>query len=196
MRTLTFLVALTIGGVAGAQTTHDHMTMPGMSGMSSMSPLDLAHFGDLETLSGPTFERAYLSMMIEHHRLALDMTRAALPRLKDPQVKKWAEQVLLAQGSEITEMTAQLRDFNLGSLDKGRQATMRAAMGGMLEAMNTPNPDEAWVTNMLAHHAMGVTMATLAILRADDDRVRQEAAGIARAQAQQMYEYRRWTPGS
>ena len=190
MRSLTLLVALTLGGFAGAQTTHDPMSMPGMS------PLDLAHFGDLQTLRGPAFERTYLSMMIEHHQLALDMTRAALPRLKDPQVKKWAEQVLLAQGSEITEMTAELRDFNLGSIDTARQAAMRSAMGGMLEAMNTPNPDEAWVSNMLAHHAMGVAMATLAILQADDDRVRQEAAGIARAQALQMYEYRRWSPGS
>jgi uncharacterized protein (DUF305 family) len=49
-------------------------------------------------------ERSFLSGMIAHHEGALEMARVALPDLKDPEVRAWAESILKEQDREIGAM--------------------------------------------------------------------------------------------
>jgi hypothetical protein len=56
---------------------HEMHVQMGRSGMTA-----------LRRLSGRAFDVAFLSQMTEHHQGAVDMTRAALPTLKNAHVKK------------------------------------------------------------------------------------------------------------
>ena len=80
----------------GAQETgmHDHM-----AGMMSD-----AQMGELMTASGPAFDRAFLTMMIEHHQGAITMARTELDGGTDPAARELAGAIVTAQQAEIAEM--------------------------------------------------------------------------------------------
>lgn len=201
-------LTLVLLGTAFAQTHTGHtMPMPAPTPAKPAAPasgaapamdhMDPWNTQGLDRLSGPAFDRAYLSMMVAHHEAALDMSRAVLARARDPQVKAWAEEVVFTQQSEVREMNAMFQDFKLGGVDAARRDAMKRAMQPMVDAVkNAKNPESAWVQHMIPHHAAGVVMATLALSQSGNDLVRQHAAGIVKVQAQQMYDYRRWAPGS
>ena len=88
-----FAIAPTSGALAG-------MPAHGGHGASMM--------GELAGLEKHAFERAFYSMMIPHHEAAVAMSRLILGKTKDPQVKKWAEDIVAAQTTEIEECPALL----------------------------------------------------------------------------------------
>lgn len=75
------------------------MAMSGMAGM--MGPQEMA---DLGALSGPAFDRAWLTMMIAHHTGAVQMAQAELAQGTDPQARELARAIITAQQAEIAEM--------------------------------------------------------------------------------------------
>jgi len=130
-------------------------------------------------------------MMIAHHRGAVDMSRAVVDRVRDPQVKKWANAVIADQSREIDTMTAWLRGMG------GVQTTMRDAMADDMKGMVAPlktagNADVAFVRGMIPHHAGALDMAGLAMSRSDDGRLLKLSRDIVRAQADEMYAFRVW----
>ncbi|ADV65972.1 DUF305 domain-containing protein [Deinococcus maricopensis] len=177
-----FLVGLTalalVGAPARAQMDHS---------MHTATP-DTA---PLSRLSGKAFDRAYLSMMVAHHQGALAMTRAVQARLTDPQVKSWAAAILREQTREIDSMNAWLR--TLGGADTNAQRLMAGSMQGMTARLSAAgNADQAFVTQMLPHHASAVDMANLALQKSSDARVLKLSRSIIRAQADEMYAFRLW----
>ena len=132
--TLSLLTVLPGGALAGGMDGMDGMAMPGMPmthmsmpmtpsatvpGLSQMGlqmQLDMRAMmmpmmNDLARLSGRSFERAFMSMMIPHHQGAIDSSRAVLERAKDAQVRAWATQIIADQTREIEQMQAQLRAY-------------------------------------------------------------------------------------
>lgn len=75
--------------------------MPGMA-----TPQQVA---ELTAASGVDAERLFLTLMIAHHRGALEMSRAVLERSGHPAVTAFARGVLASQQSEIDLMTTLLR---------------------------------------------------------------------------------------
>jgi uncharacterized protein (DUF305 family) len=71
--------------------------MPGMA-----TPEQLA---SLSAASGVEAERLFLTLMIAHHRGALEMSEAVIERSEQPMVLAFARGVLLSQQSEIDLMT-------------------------------------------------------------------------------------------
>lgn len=207
IRTMALSALLALSAHA-AQSTHQHPAPPVPPAAHDpadptpamhlgMLHLGVVQMGGLERLSGRAFDRAYLSMMIAHHQAGVDMSEALLPRLRDPRVREWAQIVISGQRGEIVEMTAMLRDFQLGSVDQAMHDAMAHDMQGMLaEVRAATHPEEAFVTHMLAHHATGVLMATLALARSDNALLRQDAQGVVRVQAEQMNQYRSWQPAT
>ena len=144
----------------------------------------------LEKLSGKTFDRAFLSMMIPHHQAALDMSRAVLPSSKDAQVKTWANAIIKSQQAEIGTMTALLKPLG-GSVSK--MAAMMDGMKNMGRMVKTAkNPDVAFVQGMLPHHSSAIDMAKVALQRSSDPKVLKIAQDIVLAQAKEMYDFRSW----
>lgn len=174
-----------------------HMVMGGADGFMGMAPGAgmMAEMNsvmmNLERLSGPSFNRAFLSMMIPHHQMAVDMSKAVLPRAKDATVRNWANQIIRDQEREIREMTAWLKAF--GGTDARMTGMMQGMMSGMANRVTSAaNPERAFVQDMIPHHASAIRMATLALQNANDDRVLTLARDIVRAQAQEMFDFQQW----
>ncbi len=79
-----------------------NVLMPGMATPEQVKELSAA--------SGVAAERLFLTLMISHHRGALDMSTAVLERSQHPTVQAFARAVLLSQQSEIDLMTGMLAD--------------------------------------------------------------------------------------
>ncbi|MEV7415510.1 DUF305 domain-containing protein [Streptomyces sp. NPDC089919] len=79
-----------------------HDGMSGMTGTDGM--MTAAEMTALSKSSGPAFDKAFLGLMVEHHRGAVQMARTELAQGADPASKKLAQSVVDAQTSEITRM--------------------------------------------------------------------------------------------
>ncbi|MET9227371.1 DUF305 domain-containing protein [Lentzea sp. NPDC003310] len=77
--------------------SHGHTESHGM--------VDLGNLADLE---GTEFDRQWLSLMIQHHRGAVDMAQKHLSAGTDPETRKLAQDVVSHQEKEIAEMESLL----------------------------------------------------------------------------------------
>ncbi|KOV82232.1 hypothetical protein ADL03_24760 [Nocardia sp. NRRL S-836] len=68
----------------------------------------MVDLGNLADLHGTEFDRQWLSLMIQHHRGAVDMAREHLDAGTDPEARKLAQDVIAAQEKEIAEMESLL----------------------------------------------------------------------------------------
>lgn len=84
--------------------------MPGMnhgggsSNMSGMGMMTDAEMASLRSSSGAAFDKMFLTMMIEHHQGAIEMSRAEVDKGKYGPAKQLAETIIAAQQKEIDEM--------------------------------------------------------------------------------------------
>ncbi|WP_438817306.1 DUF305 domain-containing protein [Streptomyces actuosus] len=89
--------------VWGEDVPQGASAMPGMPGM--MGGQDMAK---LEKASGEDFDTQFLSLMIEHHKGAVDMARSEQDQGRYGPAKVLAGAVVSAQNAEIKEMTGLL----------------------------------------------------------------------------------------
>ncbi|MDV7354097.1 DUF305 domain-containing protein [Rhodococcus oxybenzonivorans] len=94
-------------GQAGdtAPTSTGHEGMDHGSGAGMMSEDDMS---TLMGMSGPEFDRMWLTMMIEHHEGAVEMADTELAEGENPDAKQLATGIVSAQQREIAEMQAML----------------------------------------------------------------------------------------
>ena len=86
----------------GAATPTGSMAHGGM-GSGMMSDADMEA---LKQAGGKAFDQKWTSMMIVHHRGAIDMARQVLVSTEDPDVKTLADAIMEAQTEEISKMRA------------------------------------------------------------------------------------------
>jgi len=113
-------------------------------------------------------DQAFLTMMIPHHEMAVDMARAELASGKDPATKALARRVIAAQSKEIAQMRVWYRDW-YGTeparvATSGSMAMVGMGMGMDADAVRTsPDPDRAFLRLMIPHHAGAVMMADMTL---------------------------------
>ena len=190
------LVALPLSPAFAGSAGPTATAMQGMSmGVAAMS-MQLRQrmrpvMAQLEPLSGIAFDRAFLSAMIPHHQSSIEMSRAVLPRLRDPLVREWARDIIDEQQQEIAQMQAELR--TLGGANARLQTLARQSTAGMTEMMRAAqNPDRTFLEMMTPHHGGGNDMATLEFEQGEDKQVLNLAQRILTSQADQMHDFRDW----
>jgi uncharacterized protein (DUF305 family) len=87
--------------VGWGQQVPDATAHRGHSDMGMMSQQDL---DDLDAMMGSGFEGMWLTMMVEHHEGAVDMSRTELEKGANPEAKKLAQAIIKTQTAEIAEM--------------------------------------------------------------------------------------------
>lgn len=90
---------------AHIEMDHEEM-MDEMEGMHS--PEEMEH---LRSLEGEAFEREFISLMIDHHGGAIQMSEEVLTNGEDPEVAQLAEQIIAEQEAEITQMREWCREW-------------------------------------------------------------------------------------
>jgi len=195
------MTAAALSGLAQAQSSMSgmHTNTPGhdMGAMSAAATpgMDMkrmtAAMHSLSNLTGRSFDRAFLSMMIPHHVAAVTMAKTVLPVSRDGQVNGWANAIITAQQQEITTMNTLLKPY--GGPNTTLLALMQKSMAGMAGRISTAkDPDLAFVQGMLPHHSSAIDMARLALEKSTDAQVLTLARDIVVAQAGEMYDFRTW----
>jgi uncharacterized protein (DUF305 family) len=180
------IAALTLTlGLALAQTGHtQHGGMP-MKGM-----------GALEKLSGKDFDVAYMSMMIDHHKGAVEMAQAVLEVSKDARVRRAAQDIIAVQNREIAQLTAWLKAWYGVAPSRRYMDMMRGDMKTMMDTamagMKGKSPDRAFLEGMIPHHQDAIDMSELALKKAARAELRRFAQGVIDVQSREIREYRGW----
>lgn len=89
------------GKPAPAASTAHGMDMSGGSMPGMMSDVDMTKLG---AMSGITFDKQFLLMMIEHHQGAISMSQAEVTGGKNPDTIALAKQIITSQQAEIDTM--------------------------------------------------------------------------------------------
>lgn len=156
--------AASSGATEGGPDDHDEHGMHDMADMAGMpevsAPPDSADFNvdDIE----------YLTMMVAHHRQALDLAELAPERASDDRVLRLAQSIDTTQGREIIVMATWLVDRGQpeptpesvaamtemsmpGMLDQGQLDDLAASEGGDF--------DRRFLEDMIQHHQGAIRMA-------------------------------------
>lgn len=94
---------LTTWGQPIQMTIDSGHDMSSMDGMMSAEDMDM-----LSAASGPGFDTIWQEMMIKHHEGAIAMAQAEKANGSSPDALALADQIIVAQQTEIDEMTANL----------------------------------------------------------------------------------------
>lgn len=185
------IVALTLAlGLALAQTVHSqHGGMP----MKSM--------GALERLFGKDFDVAYMSMMIDHHKGAVEMAQAVLKVSKDARIRKAAQEIIAVQNKEIGQLTAWLKAWYgvapsrmyMDMMKNDMKPMMDTAMMSMQAMPGHAMPvDRAFLEGMIPHHQDAIDMSELALKKATKPELKKFAQQVIAVQRREIEQYREW----
>jgi uncharacterized protein (DUF305 family) len=94
---------LTAWGQPVQMDTSGGHEMGSMTGMMSAEDMDA-----LAALTGSEFDETWLTMMVEHHEGAIEMATGVQAAGVNPDVASLAEQIIVAQQSEVDEMNGLL----------------------------------------------------------------------------------------
>ncbi|MFF4041316.1 DUF305 domain-containing protein [Streptomyces sp. NPDC001816] len=86
-------------GSMGSMPGMDHSSHSGMPGM-----MDTKDMGELKKMSGEDFDAMFLTMMIEHHKGAVEMATTEKGKGKYGAATSMADDIVTTQNAEITEM--------------------------------------------------------------------------------------------
>lgn len=75
-----------------------------MSGMMSSAEMD-----GLKKAEGPAFDRQWLTLMIKHHRGAVQMAQGVNKTTNNPDVRTMANGIITSQNAEIRTMEGLLK---------------------------------------------------------------------------------------
>ncbi|MDZ4165595.1 MAG: DUF305 domain-containing protein [Smithellaceae bacterium] len=92
----------------GSEKPTDHSAMGMMRDMATMTE-------KLKGKTGDEFDKLFLSLMIEHHRSAIDMAKPGETNAKRPEVKTLTKAIISAQSQEIAQMKQWQKDWGYES---------------------------------------------------------------------------------
>ena len=96
-------------GPSGMQTTPAQPTATSASTKAYLEAAEKMHAPMMQGMQAQDPDAAFVRGMIPHHQGAIDMAKVVLQYGNDPQVKKWANDVLREQQREISEMEEWLK---------------------------------------------------------------------------------------
>ncbi len=183
MNTLKIIITLLVLTI-GTAFAQDNM---------STIQMDMSSNNMLEGLENSELEITFLSMMIEHHKGAIDMAQWILERTQNADIKAAAEAIIAAQDPEIEQMTAWLQAWYKQGVDQHSVMMMQSEMDLMMGNMAaSTNPDAAFLQEMSAHHNSAIDMAQFALLGATHPELRELAKNIIVTQSQEIAQYQNW----
>ncbi|MFN9644788.1 MAG: DUF305 domain-containing protein [Cyanobacteriota bacterium] len=150
----------------------------------------------------------FIVMMIPHHEGAIAMADLALQRSRRPEIRALAERIRLSQSGENAQMRRWYRQWygtavpswpgpaRSGGMGMGMGMGMGGGMPGFstsLEGLRTaPDFDRTFLEQMIAHHRMGVMMASHAQWGTVHPELRELEAAMVRVQREEIEQMARW----
>ena len=130
----------------------------------------------LQALTGKPFEASFLTNMIHHHKMAIQMSKLAHGRSSDA-LHDLSHEMMDKQESEIEQMTKWLKEWHghkpaeMNHNDRSMEKSIAALE--KLRQLKGAEFDKLFVQEMTTHHLQGIQLAELAKSKADHPELRQ-----------------------
>lgn len=190
--------ALTIGPVLNSyfeknNSNHDRQNMPMANESGSFAQTDSSDYKTYTALTGDVYDSAFIANMIVHHEGAVTMAETALTNAKRQEIKDMANDIILAQSKEITEMkqwqqqwgytdSSQSADHSTGGHDS--MSTVMTNMGDDF--------DKAFLEQMIMHHQAAINMAAPGEINAKHQEVKDLTKAVVGAQSKEIVQMQAW----
>lgn len=145
--------------------------------------------------SSVPFDQAFIDAMVPHHRSAIEMATAAKTRgLTQPDLVTIADDILVSQQREIDQMLDWRAQW-FGSRKLGpvlpevlgvSESVAGMDHGGPDEILEATDADATFAELMIPHHESAVTMAEVALRKAQHQELQQLAKDIIAAQKREI----------
>ena len=144
--------------------------------------------------TGPAgaYDRAFLTDMIGHHAMAVEMGEMAREKATHPELREAAEEIIRTQSAEIKRMRSWLRAWYGKRRVQPEMDHHEMAQMEELEGATGAEFEIRFLALMTAHHTQAVERAEVAIKRAKHPRVRKLARAIVQAQEREIEQFRDW----
>jgi uncharacterized protein (DUF305 family) len=139
--------------------------------------------------------------MTHHHQGAVDMAKIAVQKAQHPELKAFAQKIIVDQNREIAEMKNWREKWYAG-----KPMAMNMEMPGMMDSMKmmagdgmkkfeaaTGNDfDKMFLEMMTPHHDGAVTMAKEALTKAEHQEIKTLSNNIIKAQEAEIKQMADW----
>jgi uncharacterized protein (DUF305 family) len=139
-----------------------------------------------------TYDRAFLTDMIGHHAMAVEMAEMAREKATHDELKDVADDIIRSQSAEIDKMRGWLRKwYGKRNVQPEMHHEDMALMDELEEATGTEF-EIRFLVQMSVHHAQAIERAKVALERAKHPQVRKLARAIVKAQEGEIEKFRNW----
>lgn len=144
--------------------------------------------------SGPrgSSDRKFMTEMVSHHGMAVDMADMDVAKATHPELKQLAQGIVRTQSAEIKRMQRWLKRW-YGVTVRPRMTEHDMHAMDELEGAGGAAFELRFMSHMTVHHTLAVERAGIAARRAGHAQVRRLARGIVRAQEREIDQFREWT---
>lgn len=137
------------------------------------------------------YDKAFLTEMVSHHGMAVEMARMAREKATKPQLKRTAGAIIRTQSAEIARMQRWLRAW-YGTRVQPRMTAEDRAQMRELENAEGAAFDIRFMALMTVHHTLAIERARVALRQASHTQVRALARAIVVAQNREVKQFRNW----
>lgn len=146
---------------------------------------------DMSSMTNDTpYDALFIDSMIVHHQGAITMAQEALEKAQHTELKMFAQNVIIVQNGEITQMQKWRQDWypKLAiSVGTGMD------MGDMIVTQDDRfSYDVRWINSMISHHQAAVIMAKEALTKAEHPDIKNIAQAIIDAQTAEISQLEAW----
>ena len=172
---LVVIAALIVGGISGYSMTGMNHTAEKLGNKTESAPKGMHRMPDGSMMGNPDTskgsmngmdhmmsmmvesERAFMEGMIPHHQEAVDTAKEVIARGgTTPEIKKLAENIVIAQEKEIAEMKTWYKNwYGVAYTDKGKYMPMMRD----LSSLSAKQLDQMFLEDMIMHHMGAIMMA-------------------------------------
>ena len=138
------------------------------------------------------YDRAFLTDMIGHHAMAVEMAEMAREKGTHAELKEVAGDIIRTQSAEIERMRAWLRKWYGQRRVQPEMHHEEMAQMEELEGATGAEFEIRFLAMMSVHHAQAIERGRVALRRARHVRVRKLARAIVRAQNAEIEQFRDW----
>ncbi|MBC7797892.1 MAG: DUF305 domain-containing protein [Pyrinomonadaceae bacterium] len=179
---------------------HNGMNHNGMSGMN-MDSMNHDSMKSSPDAANAPFDLQFLDTMIPHHQSAVDMAKMVLTQSQNPELKKFAENIIADQNREVSQMKGWREQWFVGN-----PVAMNMEMPGMADSMKTMMGDEMkkletatgktfdllFLEMMIPHHNGAVVMSKDALNRAEHVEIKTLSTRIIKSQEAEIKQMSDW----
>jgi uncharacterized protein (DUF305 family) len=192
---------LTLGFIGTLGTAALTVPVIAQMNMGSMGAMGDSSTRALAKLNGKTYDIAWMSQMIEHHRGAVQMSQMCLKSCVDKDVKAAAQKIINAQDKEIKLMNTWLQTWYNTKADPKQMALMKADMKPMMDTSTagmtpmagmTIQADRSFLEGMIPHHEHAVAMGKDAAKRALRTELKKFGQNVVNDQGKEIKQFQGW----